>query len=147
MGQEGKCHGRKFHRHGSYKRWVMWRVEGKAERLGVCRYLCVRCGGTTSVLPWGVITYRLLSLGILIKALYEDEQEHCRDLLREYRRQWERWYGELWGGIGNLLGRLPRDACAGWKAMGFEEVNPKLVDQIGWSLFGRYRIHTPQRVI
>jgi hypothetical protein len=55
-------------------------------------------------------------------------------------------YGALWRGIGNVLGRLPRDACLGWHKLGFEEVNPKLVDQTGWSLFGRYRIHAPQKV-
>jgi hypothetical protein len=99
-----------------------------------------------SVLPWGLIAYRLLSIFVLAKSLYDRQEQRNLDLLRSYRRHWEKWYPQLWRGIGNLFGRLPRDAQQGWKALGFEGVNPKLVDQSGWSLFGRYRIHTPQRI-
>jgi hypothetical protein len=78
--------------------------------------------------------------------LYDQAQQRYRDLLAAYREHWKRWYETLWQGIGNVLGRLPRDACLGWQNLGFEEVNPKLVDQTGWSLFGRYRIHAPQKM-
>ncbi len=142
-----RCGGSRFHRHGFYKRWVLWMLNSTPERVKVNRYFCVRCGGTTSLLPWGILSYRLLSLGIVIKHLYDRQEQRWRELLSAYRRRWKGWYPQLWRGIGNLMGRLPREADEGWEALGFEEVNPKLVDQSGWSLFGHYRIHAPQRVL
>lgn len=140
------CGGGAFHHHGTYPRWVVMALSLAPERVKVPRYLCLDCERTTSVLPWGLVSYRLLSLSILMVHLYDREQQRYRDLLAAYRRRWEKGYGALWRGIGNVLGRLPRDACLGWQQLGFEEVNPKLVDQTGWSLFGRYRIHAPQKV-
>jgi hypothetical protein len=140
------CGGQAFHHHGSYRRWVVMALILPPERVRVPRFLCVGCYRTTSVLPWGLVSYRLVRLSILMTYLYDREQQRYRDLLASYRRCWEKRYGMLWRSIGNVLGRLPRDACLGWQKLGFEEVNPKLVDQTGWSLFGRYRIHAPQKV-
>jgi hypothetical protein len=145
-GECRRCGGNHFHRHGFYERWVLWLLAWEPERVKVARYLCVGCARTTSVLPWGILAYRLLALGILRQSLYDDQEERWRDLLRAYRRRWERWYPQLWRGIGPLWGKLPRDSCGGWEVLGLTEVNPKLVDQSGWSLFGRYRIHAPARV-
>jgi hypothetical protein len=137
----------KLHSHGTYERGAIWQLGLSIEEVSVRRYLCVGCLKTTSVLPWGLITYRLLSIFVLAKSLYDRQEQRSLDLLRSYRRRWEGWYWQLWSGIGNLFGLLPREAHEGWKKLGFEGMNPKLVDQSGWSLFGRYRIHAPQRVI
>ena len=141
-----KCGGRRLHRHGSYKRGVLWELGGKTELLTVFRFLCMGCWGTTSLLPKGVLTYRLLWLGIVAKHLYDKDNEHNQDLLAAYRRHWEWWYPRLRAGIGNLMGWLPRNAKQGWERLRSGEVNPDLVDRTGWSLFGRYWIHAPQKV-
>ena len=110
----------------------------------VKRYLCASCCKTVSVLPWGVIAYRLLSIFVLIKGLYDEQEQRNLDLRQSYRRRWGQWYGALRRGIGNLFGELPQGAREGWERLGFAERNPELVSQSGWSLFGRYRIHAPQ---
>ena len=116
------------------------------ELLRVLRFLCVGCWGTTSLLPRGVLTYRLLSLGIVAKHLYDKGNEYNQELLAAYRRHWQWWYPRLRSGIGHLMGRLPRGAREGWERLRSEEVNPELVDRTGWSLFGRHQIHAPQKV-
>ena len=141
-----KCRGRHFHRHGSYERGIVWDFGVGIELLKVFRYLCVGCWRTSSLLPRGVVTYRLLALGIIAKHLYDEQNQRQKDLLAAYRRHWEWWYPKLRAGIGNLIGRLPREARAGWERLRSEEVNPELVDRTGWSLFGRYWIHAPQKV-
>jgi hypothetical protein len=101
-----------------------------------------------SVLPYGILAYRLLSLMVLSQSLYDQEEQRWRDLLRVYRRRWEKWYAKLWRGIGNVFGRLSREAYGGWeqlRELDLAGVNPELVDQTGLSLFGRYRIHTAAR--
>ncbi len=142
-----RCGGTHFHRHGFYERWILWVLGCSPERLKVNRFLCIGCLTTTSVLPWGILTYRLLSLALVMEHLWDEEQERCRDLLSSYRRRWYQWYPQLRRDMGLLFGRLPRDACEGWHHLAFEEMNPKLVDQTGCSLFGRYRIHAPQKVV
>ena len=142
-----KCGARHFHRHGSYERGIVWGVGMGIEPLKVFRFLCVECWHTTSMLPRGVVTFRLLCLGILAKHLYDKSNEQQRDLLAAYRRHWEWWYPKLRVGIGNLMGRLPRGAREGWERLSSEEVNPELVDRTGLSLFGLYWIHAPQKVV
>jgi hypothetical protein len=143
------CGDARLHCHGSYPRWVVWAVEQEATRVRVERYLCVGCRRTTSVLLWGILTYRLLSLAIVAKHLYASTLRRWGELLARYRRRWENGYRELNRAVGRLFGGrdLPEEAQGGWcQLMEVVEVNPELVDQTGWSLFGRYRIHTPLTV-
>ena len=142
-----KCGGRRLHRHGSYERGIVWKLGGKIEMLEVFRYLCVGCWRTTSLLPLGVLTYRLLALAIVAEHLYDEQNQRQKDLLASYRRHWQWWYPKMRAGIGNLIGKLPRGAKEGWERLRSEEVNPELVDRTGWSLLGRYWIHAPQKVV
>lgn len=138
----------RIHGHGSYERWVVWAIAAVAKKIKVSRYRCLGCEGTMSVLPYGILAYRLLSLMVLSQSLYDQEEQRWRDLLRVYRRRWEKWYAKLWRGIGNVFGRLSREAYGGWeqlRELDLAGVNPELVDQTGLSLFGRYRIHAAAR--
>ena len=54
---------------------------------------------------------------------------------------------EVEGSNRQFIGRLPRGAREGWERLRSEEVNPELVDRTGYSLFGRYWIHAPQKVV
>jgi hypothetical protein len=128
---------------------VVWAVEEKVTQVRVKRYLCVGCRKTTSVLLWGILTYRLLCLALVVKQLYDKEAQRWADFLARYRRRWEAGYLRLKLAVGRLFGGrdLPEDAQAGWcELTKIVEVNPELVDQTGWSLLGRYRIHTPRTV-
>lgn len=137
----------KLHRHGTYDRGVKWTLDFvMAVSVKVRRYLCVNCSKTMSVLPFGLLAYRILSLFAVTQSLYDKQEQRNRDLLYCYRRRWEQWYGELRRGVGNAFGRLPASARAGWERLSFGERNSELVDRTGWSLFGRYKIHAPQRV-
>jgi hypothetical protein len=138
-----KCGSRVLHRHGTYERWVVLALNVSCERIEVDRYLCVDCRRTTSVLPWGLISYRLLSIFILIESLFDLAEQRYRDLLEAYRRRWKAWYPRLWRGIGNLYGKPPINYCDGWQKLGDPKRNWDMVDKTGWSLFGLYAIHKP----
>ena len=136
----------KLHCHGTYERGMIWELCLSLEVVSVQRYLCVDCHKTTSVLPWGLLAYRVLSLFAVMQSLYDEQEQRYRDLLYSYRRRWGKWYGKLRRGIGNVFGQLPDDALAGWGRLSSGERNSELVDLTGYSLFGRYKIHAPQRV-
>jgi hypothetical protein len=89
------------------------------------------------------LTYRLLSFAIVARHLFDDLVRQWSDLIKKYRKRWVAGYGRLKQAVGRLFGDdLAPDAREGWERLvGIAEVNSELVDQTGWSLFGRYRCH------
>ena len=145
----GHCGQRRFHRHGTYRRWIC--EVTRAIQILVARFLCPGCYQTTSRLPDFGLSYRIMALPVVNR--YFSSKQEARvsfshgELLGRYWKRWLGWCPQLLREVGGGLGRIrSRDPCEVWKECGertggHTAVNDKLITVFGLSLLGRYQIH------
>jgi hypothetical protein len=146
-----RCKEDRFHRHGTYWRYV------QMKHVKVARFVCAVCRLTVSMLPMFVLPYR----NRLVEAVdrYFGAENEVRvqmgdaDLLRRY---WRQWVGQVESLQRNTAWPpqrpLAREPKAYWQQMGTEAGNMQmaqkhLIGGYGISLLRRYACHAkPERV-
>lgn len=147
LGCPGCSYGHRLHRHGSYERGL----SDLQERFRVARFLCPRCGGTTSCLPSFALPYRyvrVVTVAAFMAGEERDEgvQRHW-DLLRRYWKGFLWWWSTLAQAVGLCFGPVIwKTARAFWDGMvvfcgGLESASHGLLWEFGVGVFFRYRVH------
>lgn len=137
---------------GVYERYLVCRSQ--CFQIKVLRWLCKQTGATVSLLPDFAQPYRLLQSELIQDYFWGRANrflETWSDLLKSYRKRFERWYGELSSVVGFSLGRAPPGMeCSGqdyfkWLvgACGnsLKNATRTLTKCLKVSIFGRYQCH------
>ena len=146
-----RCRKGRFHRHGTYWRYI------EKKHVRVTRFLCAVCGLTVSMLPMFVLPYRnqlVETVDRYVRAEHEVRIEMSDgDVLRRYWRQWVGHVEALQRDTAWPPERpLAREPKAYWKQMGGTAGNmpaaqKHLTECFGVSLLRRYACHVkPERI-
>jgi hypothetical protein len=135
----------KFHRHGTYCRYI------GNELRKVVRFICAVCRLTVSVLPGFVLPYRSRLVeevnGYFMATTEQRRNWSCVDTLRHYWLQWCAHWQTLQLKTGwPALRPLARDPQAYWRQLrdvpgGLAHTQAQLVARFGLSLLRRYACH------
>ena len=134
-------------RHGYYPR----RVSDLQEQMWVARFICPRCGLTTSCLPSFCLPYRYVRVVTVAAFVAGEEQDggvqRHWDLLRRYWKGFLWWWSTLAQTVGLCFGPcIWKTARAFWDGMlalcgKLEWASHGLLWEFGMGVFFRYRVH------
>ena len=139
--------------HGYYERWVTDKT-GRPIRIRIARLLCVRRGGTVSLLPEFAQPYRLVA-NATIQAYFLGRRQGMAvqrwlPILKRYWKRWLGWYKKLKEIVGSYFGRAPPEESASAllaRALAscgtVAGLTKLLVESFQATCFGRYRCHVP----
>jgi hypothetical protein len=146
-----RCKKERFHRHGTYWRYI------EKKHVRVARFLCAVCGLTVSMLPMFVLPYRNQLVEAVDRYFRAENEVRIEmrdgDVLRRYWRQWVGHVGSLQRDTAWPPERpLAREPRGYWQQMGraagnMQAAQRHLTGCFGASLLRRYACHKkPERI-